>query len=264
MPDTLTPNYSFTKPEIGSSSDSWGGKLNADLDLIDGVLKANSNVALAAQTKADAALPAAGYTPGDVLAKVKTVAGSGSGLDADTVDGKHANEFALASAVTAAAMLAAIKTVDGVGSGLDADLLAGQAANYYTDITARLGFTPMSTGGGTFTGGVNFNAAVTMGATLTVAGDITSLSDVRLKTNIQPLDPDAMFAALKRIGGFSYTMGGAAKVGVIAQDVRASGLSALVVEGEKGILSVNYQGLIPALIVAVNRLSERVAELEGK
>lgn len=39
---------------------------------------------------ADAALPASSYTASDVLTKIKTVDGTGSGLDADTLDGKHA------------------------------------------------------------------------------------------------------------------------------------------------------------------------------
>jgi hypothetical protein len=38
-------------------------------------------------------LPASSYTASDVLTKLKTVDGSGSGLDADTVDGYHANSF---------------------------------------------------------------------------------------------------------------------------------------------------------------------------
>ena len=38
---------------------------------------------------------------------------------------------------------------DGSGSGLDADLLDGQQGSYYTDITSRLGYTPVQQGGGT-------------------------------------------------------------------------------------------------------------------
>lgn len=50
--------------------------------------------ATAAQgTKADNALPAASYTAADVLTKIKTVDGAGSGLDADLLDGQSSAYF---------------------------------------------------------------------------------------------------------------------------------------------------------------------------
>ena len=137
-------------------------------------------------------------TASALLAKLVTVDGSGSGLDADLLDGQDSAYFtniiarmgftpvnragdtmtgalalpgnpasALQAApkqyvdglVTAAALLAKLVTVDGSGSGLDADLLDGQDSSFFTNIIARLGYTPANRSGDTFTGQVNILAA---------------------------------------------------------------------------------------------------------
>jgi len=80
MADTTTTNYSFTKPEIDGSDDTWGLKLNVDLDSIDTNLKSVSNVA-------DASLPKSGGAVTGAITTTSTFDGRDVGTDGGKLDG---------------------------------------------------------------------------------------------------------------------------------------------------------------------------------
>jgi len=60
MADSTTTNYGLTKPEVGASEDTWGAKVNTDMDLIDTQMKASANAIVATVAVANAALSRAG------------------------------------------------------------------------------------------------------------------------------------------------------------------------------------------------------------
>jgi len=79
--------------------------------------------------------------PTSIIANLKTIDGSGSGLDADLLDGVNLNDIVQKVELEGLVLiditnnsllvLNSIKTVDGAGSGLDADLLDGNEGAYY-------------------------------------------------------------------------------------------------------------------------------------
>lgn len=125
-------------------------------------------------------LNASQYTALDILAKLLTVDGTGTGLDADKIDGLHIRinsgyfQYSTDGAtwtsvsMTANDLLTLIKTVDGSASGLDADTTDG------LHVRINGGYFQYSTNGTTWTS-VSMTASDILTAIKTVDGSSSGL-----------------------------------------------------------------------------------------
>jgi len=123
-------------------------------------------------------------------------------------------------------------------------------------------------GNGYFVSGTTVNSdafVVYFNGNATLSGDLTINSDERLKDNIQPLG--STLNKLHQIEAKTYSFKKdeehTPKIGVLAQEVQAV-FPELVTEGADGILSVNYQGLVPVLINAINEQEVKMSEQDAK
>ena len=102
--------------------------------------------------------------------------------------------------------------------------------------------------------------AATFAGTVTCTS-LTETSDIALKTNIEPITN--VLDKINQLTGYKYdfTASDESSMGVIAQDVEK--VFPELVHGEEGSKSLQYSGLIGALIESVKELSAKVAALES-
>lgn len=229
--------------------------------------------------------------------------GSGSGLDADLLDGIHANGLftALSNSGNYISM-----TIGGMTKTLvpayaaNAGSLGGNAPSYYATasgyvkktgdtmsgeltldtIRSSASYLTFSTqlyiGNATDTnntvnqgsirtiGGISASLSIWAGKNITASGEVTAISDIRTKSDIRSL---TFRGGIRPV---SFIKDGKRGIGFIAQEVQKL-YPELVVEGSDGLLSLNYACYTAVLQLQVDnhetelqRLRGRVEELERK
>lgn len=123
---TPTFNYQVTMPsfKLGAVAVTATG---TEMNFLSGV---SSNI----QAQLDLKLASATYTAADVLTKLLGVDGTGSGLDADLLDGQHATYFQVANADSTGAA-ASLKTTNFVWAQVGTNLVLSYDGSTILEIT---------------------------------------------------------------------------------------------------------------------------------
>ena len=196
--------------------------------------------------------------------------GSGSGLDADTVDGVQASSIVQLTGtqtITGAKYFQANMNTTSSNPPLQAYSSSGGAimsfhrANVFA-INMGLDSDNVFRIGGWSAGTNRFQ--MDMSGNLTMAGNVTAYSDIRLKENIKVI-PDAL-SKVQQIRGVTFTRNDTEDLeklhtGVIAQEVEAV-LPEAVSEDNDGIKNIAYGNMVGLLIEAIKEQQKQIDDLK--
>lgn len=256
MADTTTAHYLWVKPEVGASLDTWGTKLNTDLDSIDTQVFNNFAASLdlagthimtgTMQAASIAPKDATGWNLGDgthtwgalYVQQINYADFATNTLRAKTIP----SSLALTHQLNAAAMKFAWQRNTGV-----------QLAEISDSVAAIFALGINAGGNSSITGTLAVSGVVT-------AADFTATSDERLKENIQPivhaLDKIRAIDAIE----FDWKDGHAPETGKMAAGVTAQSVGRVfpraVTCDANDVYSVHPLALIGLLVRAVQEIDE--------
>ena len=262
MADTTTTTYNLVKPEVGASEDTWGTKINTNLDSVDNLLDGTTPI-------------------------------TGIDINSGSIDGTPIGANS-ASTVTATSVIATSFTGDGsnltgiadttysAGSGLD---LSGTTFSIENDLRGEVYYMGRDSNDyiGVETTYLNVNLDGSERFRVENDGDIhadgnviaysTTISDERLKKDIVKIDN--ALDKISQLNGytFEYLADGKKSAGVIAQEVEKVMPSAIIEstlplkmgdDDETEYKTVQYDQLHGLMIEAIKELKAEIEELKSR